>query len=147
MVLNQPADLLREHGLHVTAQRIAVLHAVAAHPHATADVITESVRGELGSVSRQAVYDTLNRFVDEGILRRIQPEGSPARFETRVHDNHHHLMCRGCGDVVDIDCVIGAAPCLHTADDHGYDIDEAQVAFWGRCPNCRSHEVSATSNA
>jgi Fur family transcriptional regulator, stress-responsive regulator len=133
--------------LHVTAQRVAIMQAVSASPHATADAVIAAVRTELGTVSRQAVYDTLHRLVDAGILRRIQPEGSPARFEDRVNDNHHHLICRGCGDVVDIDCVIGAAPCLRTADNHGYDIDEAQVAFWGRCPSCKSNERHETSNA
>lgn len=145
--MRNAADTLRARGLHVTAQRIAVLNAVTAAPHSTADAVIEAVRADLGSVSRQAVYDTLHRLVDEGILRRIQPEGSPARFEDRVNDNHHHLICRGCGDVVDIDCVIGAAPCLHTADNHGYDIDEAQVAFWGRCPSCKSNDLHETSNA
>ena len=145
--MSNATQVLRDRGLHVTAQRVAVLTAVTASPHSTADAVIDAVRADLGSVSRQAVYDTLHRLVDEGILRRIQPEGSPARFEDRVNDNHHHLICRGCGDVVDIDCVIGAAPCLHTADDHGYDIDEAQVAFWGRCPNCKSEARHTTSTA
>lgn len=132
------AQILREHGLHVTAQRLAVLRAVAAHPHATADALLDAVRREIGSVSRQAVYDALSALVDSGLLRRIQPAGSPARYEDRVADNHHHLICRDCGIVVDVDCAVGAAPCLTAANDHGFAIDQAEVIYWGRCPDCRS---------
>lgn len=129
---------LRERGLHVTAQRVAILRAVGQCPHATADTIATAVRQELGSVSRQAVYDGLNRLVDEGLLRRIQPVGSPARYEDRVGDNHHHVICRGCGAVADVDCAVGSAPCLTAAEDHGFAIDEADVAYWGRCRDCQA---------
>jgi Fur family transcriptional regulator, stress-responsive regulator len=133
--------LLRQHGLHVTAQRLAVLRAVSAQPHGTADDVHNAVRAELGAISRQAVYDALAALGDKGILRRIQPAGSPARFEDRVGDNHHHLICRACGRMVDVDCAVGATPCLTAADDAGYEVDEAEVIYWGRCPEC----VSATS--
>jgi len=128
--------LLREHGLQVTAQRLAVLRAVATGPHGTADDIDKVVRTELGAVSRQAVYDALGTLTDKGVLRRIQPAGSPARYEDRVGDNHHHLICRGCGRTVDVDCAVGAVPCLTASDDAGYEIDEAEVVYWGRCPEC-----------
>ena len=120
----------------MTAQRIAVLQAVAARPHATADVVAEMARGEIGAISKQSVYDALSTLVDAGIVRRIEPAGSAARYETRVGDNHHHLVCRGCGAVVDVDCAVGAAPCLTAADAAGYAVDEAEVTFWGRCPDC-----------
>ena len=131
-----PTQLLRQHGVQVTAQRLAVLRAVSGHPHVTADAVAEAARTEIGAISRQAVYDTLGVLVDKGILRRIQPVGSPARYEDRVGDNHHHLICRVCGRVVDVDCAVGAAPCLTPNDDMGYEIDEADVAYWGRCPDC-----------
>ena len=130
------ADLLRQHGIQVTAQRLAILRAVAGEPHITADGVAESVRTEIGAISHQSVYDTLGILVAEGLIRRIQPVGSPARFEDRVGDNHHHLICRLCGRVVDVDCAVGAAPCLTATDDMGYQIDEAEVAYWGRCPDC-----------
>ncbi len=133
---NDPADLLRQHGLQVTAQRLAVLRAVSDRPHGTADEVAEAVRVEIGTISRQAVYDALGVLADKGLVRRIQPAGSPARYEDRVGDNHHHLICRGCGRMVDVDCAIGAMPCLTAADDAGYEIDEAEVVFWGRCPEC-----------
>jgi Fur family ferric uptake transcriptional regulator len=132
-----PADLLRQHGLQVTAQRLAVLRAVASQPHGTADAVTELVLADLGTISRQAVYDSLSVLVDKGLLRRIQPSGSPARYEHRVGDNHHHLVCRSCGEVADVDCATGAVPCLHASDDLGFEIDEAEVIYWGRCPTCR----------
>jgi Fur family ferric uptake transcriptional regulator len=135
-VSNHPAALLRERGIQVTAQRIAVLRAVSAHPHVTADAVAGLVRGEIGAISLQSVYDALAVLVDGGLLRRIQPAGSPARFEDRVGDNHHHLICRICGRVVDVDCAVGAAPCLAAVDDKGYEIQEAEVAYWGRCPAC-----------
>lgn len=131
-----PADLLRQHGIQVTAQRLAVLRAVSAQPHITADAVAEVVRAEIGAISRQSVYDALGVLVEKGLLRRIQPVGSPARFENRVGDNHHHLICRICGRVVDVDCAVGSAPCLTAADDQGFEIDEAEVAYWGRCPEC-----------
>jgi Fe2+ or Zn2+ uptake regulation protein len=145
--MTNATDLLRRHGIQVTAQRLAVLRAVSEQPHITADGVAEAVRADIGAISRQSVYDALNLLVDEGLLHRIQPEGSPARFEDRVNDNHHHLICRGCGAVVDVDCVVGAAPCLHAADDQGYDIDEAQVSFWGRCPTCKTENLNTTSTA
>ena len=130
-------QLLRDHGLHVTAQRIALLRAVSAAPHATADELTADVRGHIGSVSRQAVYDNLGVLVEKELVRRIQPAGSPARYEDRTGDNHHHLICRSCGTTVDIDCAVGEVPCLTANDDHGYEIDEAEVVYWGHCPACR----------
>lgn len=130
-------DLLRQHGVQVTAQRLAVLRAVSARPHGTADDVAEAVRAEIGAISRQGVYDALAVLVEKGLLRRIQPAGSPTRYEHRVGDNHHHLVCRSCGETVDIDCAVGAAPCLTPAEDHGYEIDEAEVIYWGRCPACR----------
>ena len=134
--MTSSAQILRDHGVQVTAQRIAVLQAVAARPHVTADVVAEMARGEIGAISKQSVYDALGTLVDAGIVRRIEPAGSPARYETRVGDNHHHLVCRDCGRVVDVDCAVGAAPCLTAADAAGYAIDEAEVTFWGTCPDC-----------
>lgn len=128
--------LLRHHGLQVTAQRLAVLRAVSRRPHSTADDIYSLVRAEIGAVSRQAVYDGLAALTDKGILRRIQPAGSPARYEDRVGDNHHHLICRACGRMVDVDCAVGDSPCLTAVDDQGYDVDEAEVTYWGTCPEC-----------
>ncbi|MBK9970486.1 MAG: transcriptional repressor [Acidimicrobiaceae bacterium] len=130
-------QLLRHHGVQVTAQRLAIMRAVSARPHATADELTDDVRAVIGSISRQAVYDSLGVLVDKHLVRRIQPAGSPARFENRVDDNHHHLICRTCGSTFDIDCAVGAVPCLTADDDHGYEIDEAEVIYWGRCPSCR----------
>jgi len=139
---NDLADLLRRHGVHVTAQRLAVLAAVSQQPHGTADGIAAAVRAEIGVISRQAVYDALNLLAEKGLLRRIQPSGSPARYEARVGDNHHHLICRACGRMVDVDCAVGAAPCLTPADDAGYEIDEAEVTYWGRCPDCLARTPS-----
>ena len=132
----EPADLLRGRGLRVTAQRLAVLRAVSTDPHLTADAVAESVRAEIGSISVQAVYDALAALTGKGLLRRIQPAGSPARFEGRVGDNHHHLICRSCERMVDVDCAAGETPCLTALDDFGYEIDEAEVIYWGRCPDC-----------
>jgi len=134
-------ELLRRHGLQVTAQRLAVLRAVATQPHRTADDLDKAVRAELGAVSRQAVYDALAVFTDRGLIRRIQPAGSPARYEDRVGDNHHHLICRMCNRMVDVDCAVGYTPCLTAADASGYDIDEAEVIYWGRCPECLAGPV------
>jgi Fur family ferric uptake transcriptional regulator len=133
-----PAGLLRERGYRVTAQRLAVLRAVSAEPHVTADAVAETVRGELGSISLQAVYDVLAVLADIGLIRRIQPAGSPARFEVRVSDNHHHVICRVCGRTADVDCAVGSAPCLTAVDDKGFEIDEAEVIYWGRCPECQA---------
>lgn len=128
--------LLRRHGLHVTAQRLAVLRAVAEGPHTTADDIYQAVRAQIGAISRQAVYDALAALSERALLRRIQPAGSPARYENRVGDNHHHLICRACSRMVDVDCAVGDTPCLTASDDSGYEIDEAEVIYWGRCPEC-----------
>jgi Fe2+ or Zn2+ uptake regulation protein len=135
-----PADSLRQHGIQATAQRLAVLRAVSSRPHITADDVAEIAGVQIGTISRQAVYDALGVLVDKGLIRRIQPVGSAARYEGRVDDNHHHLICRECGRVVDVDCAVGAAPCLTAVDDMGYEIDEAEVAYWGRCPECLSEE-------
>ncbi len=132
-----PAELLRQSGVQVTAHRLAVLRAVAAGPHSTADDIAGKVRTEIGAISRQAVYDALAILADKGLIRRIQPAGSPARYEDRVGDNHHHVICRNCGKTADVDCAVGHAPCLKTADDSGFQIDEAEVIFWGKCPDCQ----------
>ncbi len=129
---------LRDHGVQVTAQRLAIMRAVAARPHATADDLADDVRTLIGSISRQAVYDSLGVLVDKGLVRRIQPAGSAARYEARVGDNHHHLICRGCGATVDIDCAVGEVPCLTADDDHDFAIDEAEVIYWGHCPSCQA---------
>ncbi|HZI81863.1 MAG TPA: Fur family transcriptional regulator [Vicinamibacterales bacterium] len=137
-----PIDLverLRERGIQVTAQRLAVFRVVSGQPHISADAVAEAVRAEIGAISLQSVYDALGILVSEGLIRRIQPAGSPARYEHRVGDNHHHLICRICGRVVDVDCAVGSAPCLTASDDGGYEIDEAEVAYWGRCPDCVAH--------
>lgn len=133
-----PAGFLRQRGYRVTVQRLAVLRAVTSAPHTTADTIAETVRAEVGFISLQAVYDVLGVLVDVGLVRRIQPAGSPARFEARVSDNHHHVICRHCGRVADVDCAAGLAPCLTAVDDLGYEIDEAEVIYWGRCPQCQA---------
>ncbi len=119
-----------------------MLRAVAGQPHIAADGVAEAVRAEIGAISLQSVYDALSLLVAEGLLRRIQPAGSPARYENRVGDNHHHLICRTCGRVVDVDCATGSAPCLAAVDDMGYEIDEAEVAYWGRCPECQAQAGS-----
>jgi len=131
-----PAALLRQHGYRVTAQRLAVMRAVASRPHLSAEDVVEIVRGDIGAISRRAVYDAVGSLADDGLLRRIQPAGSAARYEVRVGDNHHHLVCRTCGSLVDVDCAVGDAPCLTASDDAGYEIDEAEVVYWGRCPAC-----------
>lgn len=138
-------QLLRQHGVQVTAQRLAIMRAVAARPHATADELTDDVRAVIGSISRQAVYDTLGVLADRGLIRRIQPAGSAARYEDRVDDNHHHLICRSCGDTLDIDCAVGEVPCLTADDDHGFVIDEAEVIYWGFCPACRKSAPQPTT--
>lgn len=129
-------ERLRAAGLRVTAPRVAVLDAVALAPHSDADRVAVRVREQLGSVSTQAVYDVLRACVGAGLLRRIEPAGSPALYEARTGDNHHHLVCRSCDTVVDVDCAVGAAPCLEPGAAHGFVVDEAEVVFWGLCPNC-----------
>jgi Fur family transcriptional regulator, stress-responsive regulator len=143
-MITTPVETLRRHGIQATAQRLAVLRAVTQRPHVSADVVLEMVQLDIGAVSRQAVYDALNLLVENGLVRRIQPVGSPARYEDRVNDNHHHLICRLCGDVVDVDCVVGAAPCLEAGDNVGFEIDEAEIAFWGRCAQCQSENRTST---
>ncbi len=128
--------LLRSASLRVTRPRLAVLTAVHENPHADTDSIIRTVRDKLPEVSTQAVYDVLRALTQAGLLRRIEPAGSVARYETRIHDNHHHLVCRSCGAIEDVDCSIGPAPCLTASDDHGYVIDEAEVVYWGICPRC-----------
>jgi len=141
LVSTNAADLLRQHGIQVTAQRLAVLRVVASRPHITADDVAATVRSQIGAISRQSVYDALGLLVTEGFIRRIQPAGSPARFETRVGDNHHHMICRICGRTADVDCAVGSAPCLTAANEHGYEIDEAEVIYWGRCPKCQRRKT------
>ena len=133
---NDPSQLLREHGVQVTAQRLAVMRAVAGRPHCTADVVAEEVRAEIGAISKQAVYDALGILAEKGLIRRIQPAGSPALYEDRIGDNHHHVICRACGKTVDVDCAVGETPCLTAVNDSGYQIDEAEVIYWGTCPQC-----------
>ncbi|MFD3508833.1 Fur family transcriptional regulator [Nocardia sp. NPDC058666] len=128
--------MLRTASLRVTAPRLAVLTAVHQHPHADTDTILGQVRASLGAVSQQAVYDVLRALTSAGLLRRIQPMGTVARYETRVRDNHHHLVCRSCGVIVDVECSVGDAPCLTAPDAFGFVVDEAEVIYWGRCPEC-----------
>jgi Fe2+ or Zn2+ uptake regulation protein len=128
--------ILRGVGLRVTGPRLAVLSAVHGHPHADTDSIVGVVRADSRGVSRQAVYDVLGALTAAGLVRRFQPAGSVARYEARVGDNHHHLVCRSCGAIVDVDCAVGEAPCLTPPDDSGYEIGEAEVIYWGRCPQC-----------
>ncbi|OLT42153.1 transcriptional repressor [Saccharomonospora sp. CUA-673] len=129
-------QLLRGASLRVTRPRVAVLSVVHDHPHADTDSIIGLVRGELGDVSHQAVYDVLRALTASGLVRRIQPMGSVARYETRVADNHHHVVCRSCGAIADVDCAVGEAPCLAASDDNGFVIDEAEIIYWGLCPGC-----------
>ncbi len=133
---NDPANFLREHGLQVTAQRLAVQRAVSSRPHCTADSVAEDVRAEIGAISRQAVYDALGMMTEKRLIRRIQPAGSAALYDPRVGDNHHHVICRTCRKAVDVDCAVGEAPCLTAAADSDYQIDEAEVIYWGTCPGC-----------
>lgn len=134
---------LRAAGLRVTRQRAAVLRAVRAGHHVEADRVITQVRGELGQVSTQAVYDVLRALVDGGLIRRIEPAGSPALYDQRVGDNHHHVVCRACGAVADVDCAIGHAPCLEASATGGFTIDEAEVTYWGLCPRCQTSAVPA----
>jgi Fe2+ or Zn2+ uptake regulation protein len=129
-------EMLRGAELRVTRPRVAVLTAVFDHPHADTASLIEAVRGDLGDVSPQAVYDVLRALTDADLLRRIEPAGSVARYESRVADNHHHLICRGCGAIADVDCAVGDTPCLTASETHGFTIDEAEVIYWGTCPDC-----------
>ena len=131
-------QMLRDAELRVTRPRVAVLTAVFDHPHADTASLIEAVRGDLGDVSPQAVYDVLRALTDADLLRRIEPAGSVARYESRVADNHHHVICRGCGAIADVDCAVGDTPCLTASETHGFTIDEAEVIYWGTCPDCAS---------
>jgi Fur family ferric uptake transcriptional regulator len=136
-------ELLRTHGLRVTRPRLAVLEVLdTSHGHLDVDQITVKVRARLDSVSVQAVYDVLGALSRAGLARRIEPAGSPARFERRAGDNHHHIVCRGCGEIADVDCAVGEAPCLDPSQAHGFQVDEAEVTFWGLCPTCQARRVS-----
>ena len=142
--------MLRGATLRVTRPRVAVLAAVHAHPHADTDSLIDAVRRDSGDVSHQAVYDVLRALTDARLVRRIQPTGSVARYEARVGDNHHHLVCRSCGSIADVDCAVGASPCLTASNDAGYEIDEAEVIWWGRCPACtaaRNQQLSEQDRA
>jgi Fur family transcriptional regulator, stress-responsive regulator len=132
------ADALRDAGMRVTASRVAVLFEVTAGNHITADQIAAAVRDRDGTISTQAVYDVLGALTAAGLIRRIEPAGSPARFETRVGDNHHHAVCRSCGAIADVDCAVGEPPCVLPSDASGFVIDEAEVTFWGLCPECQT---------
>jgi Fur family ferric uptake transcriptional regulator len=140
-------ELLRQADLRVTRPRVAVLTAVHEHPHADTDRIIGVARAELGDVSHQAVYDVLRALTGAGLVRRFQPQGSVARYEARVDDNHHHVVCRSCGAIADVDCAVDYTPCLTAADDAGYEISEAEVIYWGRCPACRTSSNHNTATA
>jgi Fur family ferric uptake transcriptional regulator len=139
-------QMLRGAALRVTRPRVAVLTAVHAHPHADTDSLIRAVRADLPDVSHQAVYDSLSTLTTAGLVRKIQPSGSVARYESRVGDNHHHVVCRSCGVIADVDCAVGEAPCLIAADDDGslagFAIDEAEVIYWGLCPDCSAAQLS-----
>jgi len=137
--------LLRGAALRVTRPRVAVLSAVHERPHADTESIIRRVRESLGDVSHQAVYDVLRALTAASLLRRIQPSGSVARYEARVGDNHHHVVCRSCGAIADVDCAVGQAPCLTASDDHGFTIDEAEVTYWAQCPQCGTSDHNPTA--
>ncbi|GAA2000084.1 Fur family transcriptional regulator [Catenulispora subtropica] len=141
-----PAEELRGAGLRVTAARVALLETVRAGDHLDADAVAAGVRERVGHVSLQAVYEALHALTAARLVRRIEPAGSPARYEGRVGDNHHHLVCRGCGAVVDVDCAVGAVPCLEPSEDHGFTIDEAEVVYWGLCPACSARSTRPPSS-
>lgn len=138
-------EQLRAVGLRVTAQRVAVLEVLEQHPHSTADFVAARVREKLGGVSSQTVYDVLRACSARGLLRHIEPAGSSVRYENRIGDNHHHLVCRRCGAIHDVDCAVGEAPCLEPSDKHGFVIDEAEVTYWGLCPDCRAESADVSS--
>ncbi len=140
-----PERLLRDAGLRVTRPRLAVLRALETHPHSGADTVLVAVRRELGGVSTQAVYDVLRVLTERGVARRIQPTGSVSRYELRSGDNHHHVVCRSCGTVNDVDCATGEAPCLDASESHGFVIDEAEVTYWGTCPMCQPNTPTTTA--
>lgn len=134
--------MLRRSALRVTRPRVAVLTVLSDHPHADTDSIIRRVREAAGDVSHQAVYDVLRALTAVGLVRRIQPAGSVARYEVRVGDNHHHVVCRSCGSIADVDCSVGHTPCLTASDDHGFVIDQAEVTYWGLCPECAATAIS-----
>lgn len=134
------AEMLRDAGLRITAPRVAVLSEIRAGQHLTADQVASGVRARVGTISTQAVYDVLSALTGAGLLRRIEPAGSPTRYETRVGDNHHHVVCRGCGAIADVDCVVAERPCLTPSETGGFIIDEAEITFWGTCPTCQAAE-------
>lgn len=138
--------MLRGASLRVTRPRLAVLGAVSTHPHADTDSVIRAVRTELPEVSHQTVYDSLNALTAAGLVRRIQPSGSVARYESRVGDNHHHVVCRACGVIADVDCAVGEAPCVTASEDHGFTIDEAEVIYWGLCPDCASGAAASLTS-
>ena len=138
-------ELLREHGLRVTKPRLAVLEVLAEGGHLEVDDIARRARARLESVSLQAVYDVLGALSRAGLARRLEPAGSPARYEARVGDNHHHIVCRGCGEIADVDCVVGERPCLVPGATHGFELDEAEVTFWGLCPACQSRRAAESA--
>ncbi|MCO8272510.1 transcriptional repressor [Actinoplanes sp. TRM 88003] len=137
--------LLREHGLRVTKPRLAVLEILAAGGHLEVDEIARRARSRLDSVSTQAVYDVLGALSRAGLARRLEPAGSPARYEARANDNHHHIVCRGCGEIADVDCTVGDRPCLTPSSSHGFELDEAEVTFWGLCPACQTRRATETA--
>lgn len=140
--MSTPAERLRDASLRVTKPRAAVLRVLQRHPHAGVAFVADAVREEIGAVSTQAIYDVLAALGEAGLVRRIEPAGSPALFELAAGDNHHHLVCRGCGAIVDVPCAAGAAPCLRPSDEHGFLVDEAEVIYWGRCPACMTEETT-----
>ncbi|MFF9275468.1 Fur family transcriptional regulator [Streptomyces griseosporeus] len=139
------AEELRGAGLRVTAARVALLETVRAGDHLDVEAIASGVRARVGHITVQAVYDALHALTAAGLVRRLEPPGSPARFEGRVGDNHHHLVCRSCGAVVDVDCAVGHAPCLTASDDRGFAVDEAEVIYWGICPDCSARSTASSS--
>ena len=145
MTRDDATDALRDAGLRVTAPRVAILGCLSEHPHSSADSLRQPVNDQLGTVSTQAIYDVLNALTEAGLVRRIEPAGHPALFETRTDDNHHHLVCRQCGRIEDVDCAAGKRPCLDAVDDAGFEIDEAEVTYWGLCPTCISQDNQPTS--
>jgi Fur family ferric uptake transcriptional regulator len=139
--MEDPARLLHERGLQVTAQRLAVLRAVTDHPHCTADNVAEAVRAEIGAISRQAVYDALRQLTETRLVRRIQLAGSPALYERQLGDNHDHVVCRVCGRTADVESAVGEAPCRTAAKSSGFEVEEAEVVYWGTCPDCLARET------
>ena len=147
MTSSDTAALLRGASLRVTQPRVAVLEAVHQHPHADTDTVIRAVRRDQANVSHQAVYDVLRALTQAGLVRRIQPAGATARYEARVGDNHHHVVCRACGAIADVDCAVGHSPCLTASDDHGFVVEEAEVVYWGTCPSCAADQSTTPITA